>query len=215
MNEEEQFSDDENSKNENLDDETLDDETLNSLIEAFNLIKDDSDIDYEEISNLFGINFDNLKKDIMDDSGVLLVNYLKLNEDSVDPSYSYATDSGFDLYSIEDKLIHPFGRDLIPTGLCFDIPENYEIQIRSKSGLALNQGLMVLNSPGTVDQGYTGEIQVIIFNTTNQIIKIEKGQKIAQAVLCPVVSGKWLKLISVDKIKNKDRSDNGFGSTGL
>ena len=74
---------------------------------------------------------------------------------------------------------------------------------------------MVLNSPGTVDQGYIGEIQVIIFNTTNQKIKIEKGQKIAQAVLCPVVSGKWLKLISVDKLRDKDRNDNGFGSTGL
>jgi len=81
--------------------------------------------------------------------------------------------------------------------------------------LALKQGIMVLNSPGTVDQGYIGEIQVIIFNTTNQKIKIEKGQKIAQAVLCPVVSGKWLKLISVDKLRDKDRNDNGFGSTGL
>lgn len=205
MNEEEQFSEDEG----------LDDETINSLIEALNSIKDDDDIDYEEISNLFGINFDDLKKDIMDDSGILAVNYLKLNEESVDPSYSYPTDSGFDLHSTEDKWIHPFDRVLIPTGLCFDIPENYEIQIRSKSGLALKQGIMVLNSPGTVDQGYIGEIQVIIFNTTNQKIKIEKGQKIAQAVLCPVVSGKWLKLISVDKLRDKDRNDNGFGSTGL
>ena len=75
MNEEEQFSEDEG----------LDDETINSLIEALNSIKDDDDIDYEEISNLFGINFDDLKKDIMDDSGILSVNYLKLNEESVDP----------------------------------------------------------------------------------------------------------------------------------
>ena len=74
---------------------------------------------------------------------------------------------------------------------------------------------MVLNSPGTVDQGYTGEIQVILFNTTNQKVKIVKGQKIAQAVFSPVVSGKWLTLIEKESIDSKDRSDNGFGSTGL
>jgi dUTP pyrophosphatase len=104
---------------------------------------------------------------------------------------------------------------LIPTGVHFDVPENYEIQIRSKSGLALNQGLMVLNSPGTVDQGYTGEIKVILFNTTNSSVVIKEGQKIAQAVVCPVVSGKWLNLTKVDIIKDKDRSVNGFGSTGI
>jgi dUTP pyrophosphatase len=96
-----------------------------------------------------------------------------------------------------------------------DIPEGYEIQVRSKSGLALKQGLMVLNSPGTVDQGYTGEIQVIMFNTTKNKIKIEKGQKIAQAVLCPVVSGKWITLVEKKEINEKDRNTNGFGSTGL
>jgi dUTP pyrophosphatase len=103
----------------------------------------------------------------------------------------------------------------VPTGLHIDIPENYEIQVRSKSGLALKQGLMVLNSPGTVDQGYTGEIKVIIFNTTKETIKIEKGQKIAQAVVCPVVCGKWLTLKEVSNITEKDRSDKGFGSTGI
>jgi dUTP pyrophosphatase len=106
-------------------------------------------------------------------------------------------------------------RKLIPTGLRFDIPDGYEIQVRSKSGLALNQGLMVLNSPGTVDSGYQGEVKVIIFNTTNERIKIEKGQKIAQAVLCPVVNGKWVNLVKVNEIAEKDRNDKGFGSTGL
>ena len=74
---------------------------------------------------------------------------------------------------------------------------------------------MVLNSPGTVDQGYTGEIQVILFNTTNQTKLIKKGQKIAQAVVCPVVSGKWIKLTKKDIIEPKDRNHNGFGSTGI
>ena len=73
---------------------------------------------------------------------------------------------------------------------------------------------MVLNSPGTIDQGYTGEIQVILFNTSKDKVKIEKGQKVAQAVLCPVVAGKWVNLVE-DEINSKDRSDNGFGSTGI
>jgi dUTP pyrophosphatase len=74
---------------------------------------------------------------------------------------------------------------------------------------------MVLNSPGTIDQGYTGEIKVIIFNTTNSEVIIEKGQKIAQAVMTPVVCGKWIQLVKVNDISNKDREHNGFGSTGI
>jgi dUTP pyrophosphatase len=132
-----------------------------------------------------------------------------------EPEYAYDSDSGFDLRSTEELWVQAHDRKLIPTGLCFDIPDGYEIQVRSKSGLALNQGLMVLNSPGTVDSGYQGEIKVIIFNTTNERIKIEKGQKIAQAVLCPVVNGKWINLVKVDEIGEKDRNDKGFGSTGL
>jgi dUTP pyrophosphatase len=72
-----------------------------------------------------------------------------------------------------------------------------------------------LNSPGTIDSGYQGEIKVILFNTTNERVKIQKGQKIAQAVLCPVICGKFVNLIQVEKIEDKDRNSNGFGSTGL
>ena len=143
------------------------------------------------------------------------VNYTTKHENSVDPVYAYPTDSGFDLHSTEEIDIDPFGRTLVPTGLFIDIPEHYEIQVRSKSGLALKQGLMVLNSPGTVDQGYTGEIKVIIFNTNNHKVKIDKGQKIAQAVFSPVVCGKWINFNKVENINDKDRSDKGFGSTGI
>ena len=136
-------------------------------------------------------------------------------DDNKNPEYAYESDSGFDLRSTEEVWVHGNDRKLVPTGLRFDIPDGYEIQVRSKSGLALNQGLMVLNSPGTVDSGYQGEIKVIIFNTTNERIKIEKGQKIAQAVLCPVVNGKWVNLIKVEELGQKDRNDKGFGSTGL
>lgn len=139
-----------------------------------------------------------------------------INEsENVNPDYVYKSDSGFDLRASEDVWVFPNSRVLVPTGLKFDIPDGYEIQVRSKSGLALNQGLFVLNSPGTVDSGYLGEVKVIIFNTTTEKVKIVKGQKIAQAVLCPVVNGKWVSLIQTNSMDNKDRNDNGFGSTGL
>jgi dUTP pyrophosphatase len=93
--------------------------------------------------------------------------------------------------------------------------EGYEIQVRPKSGLAIKQGLTVLNTPGTVDQGYTGEIQVIIFNTNNTTVTIPKGMKIGQGVLCPVVQGKYVSFENVQEIDEKDRGNNGFGSTGI
>jgi dUTP pyrophosphatase len=111
--------------------------------------------------------------------------------------------------------IEGLGRGLVPTGLSFDIKDGYEIQVRSKSGLAINQGLMCLNSPGTVDNGYTGEVKVIIFNTNKEPFTITKGMKVAQAVLCPVVNGGWVYLDEKNEVTKKDRNDNGFGSTGI
>lgn len=166
-----------------------------------------------------GIDVDDLLKQFDSESQSIVDTKVPLrfinDSENKNPEYAYQSDSGFDLRSSEDIWIHPNSRKLISTGMRFDIPEGYEIQVRSKSGLALNQGLMVLNSPGTVDSGYQGEIKVIMFNTTNEKVKIEKGQKMAQAVLCPVVSGKWVDLIRIETINNKDRNSNGFGSTGL
>jgi dUTP pyrophosphatase len=172
----------------------------------------------ESTTTLFdslGIDFDSLNEQFEKQFEPRIdLNYTN-GSDNGEPEYAYGSDSGFDLRSTEELWIQANDRKLIPTGLRFDIPDGYEIQVRSKSGLALNQGLMVLNSPGTVDSGYQGEIKVIIFNTTNERIKIEKGQKIAQAVLCPVVNGKWVNLVKVEEIGEKDRNDKGFGSTGI
>jgi len=178
---------------------------------------DDSiaDIDYNKILNEFGIDVETLEKELGVYQPTIDLKFSKENNEVATPEYAYPSDSGFDLYSTEELTIEPFGRVLVPTGLRVDIPENYEIQVRSKSGLALKQGLMVLNSPGTVDQGYTGEIKVILFNTTNNNVKILKGQKVAQAVLCPVVSGRWVRLKEIKNVEDKDRSDKGFGSTGI
>ncbi|NBU81624.1 MAG: dUTP diphosphatase [Flavobacteriaceae bacterium] len=146
---------------------------------------------------------------------LLPLKYEVIHPEAVHPKYNYGSDSGFDLHSVEDLEIPPFGRVLVPTGLCFDIKDGFELQIRSKSGLAIKQGLMVLNSPGTVDNGYTGEVQVIVFNTNKHSVQIPVGMKVAQAVLSPVVNGEWVGLEQVDKINKKERGSNGFGSTGI
>jgi dUTP pyrophosphatase len=175
--------------------------------------------DPQSMLDSLGINMEDMNEyfnESMKQSVDLKVSLQYTNDsDNVEPEYAYESDSGFDLRSTEECWINANNRVLIPTGLRFDIPDGYEIQVRSKSGLALNQGLMVLNSPGTVDSGYQGEIKVIMFNTTNEKIKIENGQKIAQAVVCPVLNGKWVDLIKVEEIGEKDRNNNGFGSTGL
>ena len=200
-------------------------ENLKNLREGMKTVKDlrskleNVDMnDPQKMMEAFGINIDEIEDAYLNyqpEKQKVTLGFSRTHKDSVTPNYAYPTDSGFDLYSTEEKYIEPFGRELIPTGLHFDIPENYEIQVRSKSGLAIKQGLMVLNSPGTVDQGYTGELQVILFNTTKEKIKIEKGQKVAQAVVCPVLTSNWLDIKEIDSVENKDRGSNGFGSTGI
>ena len=195
----------------------LEDKDIQDLMKMLEELSNETtdDLDYNKIFDTLGLDVSELERDMQDYVPKIDLVYTKSNESAVSPKYAYESDSGFDLYSTEEMVIESFNRKLIPTGLHVDIPEGYEIQVRSKSGLALKEGLMVLNSPGTVDQGYTGEIQVILFNTTNQSKVIEKGQKIAQAVLCPVVSGKWVKLVEKTSLNEKDRNNNGFGSTGI
>ena len=196
--------------------ENVNEEDIQTLLKILDEIPDtDENVDYNMIMDMYGLDVKELEEDMENYTPTIDLEFMKSNPDSVSPKYAYETDSGFDLYSTEEVWIDSFGRKLVPTGLHINIPDGYEIQVRSKSGLALKEGLMVLNSPGTVDQGYTGEIQVIVFNTSKNRINITKGQKIAQAVLCPVVSGKWITLVEKKEINEKDRNANGFGSTGL
>ena len=190
-------------------------EDINNILRLLDSIDDEKEVDYGSLMVNLGLDFEELEKEMEEYVPKIDLEYVKNNVDSIDPKYTYESDSGFDLYSTEDMWIFKNDRKLISTGIHLNIPEGYEVQIRSKSGLALKQGLMVLNSPGTIDQGYLGEIQVILFNTSNDKVKIEKGQKIAQAVLCPVVSGKWVNFIEKNKLEEKDRNSNGFGSTGI
>ncbi|NBW11927.1 MAG: dUTP diphosphatase [Caulobacteraceae bacterium] len=141
--------------------------------------------------------------------------FKKVHPDAVEPFYNFEKDSGFDLFSVEDVILKPLSRLMVGTGLAFNIPDGYEIQIRPKSGLAINYGITVLNTPSTIDGGYTGEVKVILFNTSRDNFVINKGMKIAQAVLCPVLQGKYVNMENIDELPQTDRGDNGFGSTGI
>ncbi len=135
-----------------------------------------------------------------------------------DPSYEKEGDSGFDIRANLDSAIEiePGKRVLIKTGLFFEIPLGFELQVRSRSGLALKNGIMVLNSPGTVDSGYRGEIGVILFNSDkNETFYVNNGDRIAQGVIAPVQTRDKIKFNKTDRLSDTDRGLGGFGSTGM
>lgn len=134
-----------------------------------------------------------------------------------DPLYAKTGDSGFDFRAslFLPVTIAPLERATIPTGLYFEIPDGYEIQVRPRSGLAAKNGITVLNSPGTVDAGYRGEIKVILVNLSTESFTINNGDKIAQGVFAVVMNTSVTTLKKVKKInKNTERGSDGFGSTG-
>ncbi len=139
------------------------------------------------------------------------INFQKLHPDAQVPSYAHIGDAGADVYSVAEVILKPQDRAAIPTGLAVEIPIGYEIQVRPKSGLALKHGITVLNSPGTVDAGYRGEIQVIVINLGTEAYTFTKGQKIAQLVLKPVIQAQYVD----GELGSSDRGIGGFGSTGL
>lgn len=130
------------------------------------------------------------------------------------PLYVKEGDSGFDLRADEGGLLKPLERKLVSTGLYFELPEGYELQIRPRSGLAYKKGITVLNTPGTVDTGYRGEVKVLLINLSNEEFTWEKGERIAQGVLSPRVSTDYGELIEVNEITESERGSGGFGSTG-
>ena len=207
----------------NLNNMGFDPKIYNDILEKFEKIKFDAGIEpdeesQKELEELFGVDledFEDLDEEFFKNSQTRTIEVELIHKDAVFPKYAYLSDSGFDLHSTQDLEIKPFGRILVPTGIKVSFEKGYELQIRPKSGLAIKQGLTVLNTPGTVDQGYTGEILVIVFNTNNHSVMISKGMKVGQAVLCPVINGEYVRFEQVDQLDEKDRGDNGFGSTGI
>ena len=130
------------------------------------------------------------------------------------PKYETEESSGMDLAANVDQIveIHPGKSAIIPTGLAVSIPKNFEIQIRPRSGLAAKNQISVLNTPGTIDADYRGELKVILINLSKKTFKIEKGLRVAQMVLCPVIKAV---LKEVDELEDTERSAGGFGSTGI
>ncbi len=130
------------------------------------------------------------------------------------PEYKTEGSSGFDLRSVEDLILPSNSTKLVHTNLYFEIPKGYEIQVRSRSGLALNEGIIVLNSPGTIDSDYRGEIGAILHNITRFPFVVNVGDRIAQAVLCPVFQAEFQEVSTLDQLQDSTRGEGGFGSTG-
>lgn len=130
------------------------------------------------------------------------------------PKYETEGSSGMDLAANVDQVIEiqPGKFAIIPTGLAISVPKNYEIQIRPRSGLAAKNQISVLNTPGTIDSDYRGEIKVILINLGEKKFKVERGLRIAQMVLCPVVKAVLKEVVELEETK---RGSDGFGSTGI
>lgn len=128
------------------------------------------------------------------------------------PSYAHEGDAGMDLYSIDEVVILPGERVLVHTGIKIQLPPNTEAQIRPRSGLALRSGITLLNTPGTIDEGYRGEIGIIVINHGTEEFKVLKGMKIAQMVIKPVLK---VEIEQADELGHSERGEGGFGSTGI
>ena len=136
------------------------------------------------------------------------------NKGAVVPCYKTAGAAGADVCALlDDKVVlKPGERTILPTGLFFEIPQGYEIQVRPRSGLAAKNGVTVLNTPGTIDSDYRGELKVILINLGDSDFEISSGDRIAQIVVAPVTLGNF---IQVDSISETERGTGGFGSTGV
>lgn len=130
------------------------------------------------------------------------------------PKYETPLSSGFDIRAQTDGkiVLKPGERVLIPTGLAFSIPEGYEIQARPRSGLAIKKGISLVNTPGTIDADYRGEVKIILINHGQEEVEILDQERIAQLVLCPVLQAEFE---SVEELDQTDRGAGGFGSTGV
>ena len=142
----------------------------------------------------------------------MTISFKRVHPEAVLPSYAHPSDAGMDVRSVDALVLAPGKRALVHTGLVINLPPRYEAQVRPRSGLALKQGVTVLNTPGTIDSGYRGEIGVILINLGEADFEVRKGDKIAQLVIAPVTQPEVVETTEVDET---DRGAGGFGSTGV
>ena len=140
--------------------------------------------------------------------------FTKLKEGGLLPEYKTSGSAGADLRALieEPIILKPMQRCLIPTGLSVELPKGIELQVRPRSGLALKHGITVLNTPGTVDSDYRGELAVLLINLGNEDFKIENGDRIAQAVIAQAIQADF---VQKDELSNTERGAGGYGSTGI
>ncbi len=136
----------------------------------------------------------------------------KLNQLATIPQYAHPTDSGLDLVAVEEVEIPAGESRLIPTGIAIELPPSTEAQIRPRSGLALKHQITVLNTPGTIDQGYRGEVLVILINHGSNSFRVTPGLKVAQMVIAPVIR---VEIEPITELSSTSRGADGFGSTGF
>lgn len=141
----------------------------------------------------------------------MLLKVKKLDPEAILPEYAHPGDAGMDVFSSVDTKICPGESKMIKTGIAIQVPENTEAQVRPRSGLALKHMVTVLNSPGTIDEGYRGEVGVILINHGVKTFIIEKGMKIAQMVIKPLLQ---IEVEEADDLSDTTRGKGGFGSTG-
>ena len=142
----------------------------------------------------------------------MILRFRKVHPDAVLPSYAHPSDAGMDVRSVEELTLAPGKRALVHTGLVMLLPPAYEAQVRPRSGLALKSGVTVLNTPGTIDAGYRGEVGVILINLGDADFQVKKGDKIAQIVIAPVTQPE---IVETEVVDETDRGAGGFGSTGV
>ncbi len=136
----------------------------------------------------------------------------KLESRAIIPQYQTPQSAGFDLHSLDSHTLKPKERKLIPTGLAFEIQDGYELQVRPRSGLALKNGITVLNTPGTVDSDYRGEIKTLLINLSDEDFTINAGDRIAQCIVSKVHKAEFEEVVELSETL---RSSGGFGSSGV
>jgi dUTP pyrophosphatase len=141
----------------------------------------------------------------------LTIHFKKLHEDAVIPKYAHEGDAGMDLHAIDSYIIPTRESMLIKTGLSLALPQGYEAQVRPRSGLALKNQITVLNSPGTIDSGYRGEVGVILVNHSRKTYEVKKGDRIAQLIIARHESPRIEEIVNLEE---SVRGEAGFGSTG-
>lgn len=197
-------------------------EILNKLKQYESLLGSDEnndDLD-ENLANEINMTLELLNQEISSaqqkEASTIKVNFINKSTNE-DPKFAYEGDSGFDLRAdIEEPItLQPLERVLVPTGLYFELVKGLEIQVRPRSGLAIKHGISVLNSPGTVDSHYRGEVKIPLINLGQEPFKIVKGDRVAQAVICPVYGEGKVNLIKTDNLNITSRGEGGFNSSGI